>query len=41
MRQVGIQRSQDDFGVTGQLDGAALRRKIRQRDAADFDVVLG
>ena len=41
VREVGVQRSDDDFRVTGQLDGAGLGRKIRQRYAADFDVVFG
>ena len=40
VREIGVQRSDDDFRVTGQLDGAGPACTIRQRHAAHFDVIL-
>ena len=40
VREVGIQWREDDLRVAGQLDDAGLGREIRQRDAADLDVVF-
>ena len=41
MRDVGALRRQDKFGIGGDLDVARAASGIRDRNAANFRVVLG